>query len=134
MKERRLIHLGLAVPVALLFVSFAAVQFNDPDPWVWAPAYLVIAGSWLWAGFRPLGHLPVRVLGVFYGLAAAWLWPGRIDGLTEQMMSSHPHIEQARESGGLVISAIFLLVLARLLYRRESTQSSQAQAPVGASS
>ena len=134
MRERTLIHLGVAVPVALLFVSFAAVQLNDPDPWVWASAYLLVAGLWLWAGFRPLGHLPVRVLGVFYGLAAAWLWPGRIDGLTEQMMSSHPHIEQARESGGLVISAILLLVLARLLYRRESTKSSQAQASASASS
>ena len=133
MRERRLIHLGLAVPVALLFVIFATVQLNDPDPWVWALAYLVVAGSWLWSGFKPLSHLPVRVLGVLYGLAAAWIWPGRIDGFTEQMMSSHPHIEQARESGGLVLGAIFLLVLARLLYRRETTQSNRTQASAAAS-
>ena len=29
--------------LALMFVLFALVQYNDPDPYIWAPYYLLIA-------------------------------------------------------------------------------------------
>ena len=112
------IHPGLVLVVVLVFSSFAFLQLNDPDSWLWVVAYAVVAGLWAWGAFRPLSHVLVRAVGLTYGFGAAWFWPGRVDGLTEEMMSAKPHIELARESGGLLVSAVFLLVLARLLRLR----------------
>ena len=36
---------NLYLILGLLFVSFAAVQYNDPDPYIWAPYYLLVAGA-----------------------------------------------------------------------------------------
>ena len=115
MSEYRPIHRGLALSMAALFTSFVVVQLNDPDSLLWSLAYGLVAMLWCWAAFGRMAHHPVRALGLVYGLVAAWLWPGRIDGFAEEMMSSRPHIEQARESGGLLLACLALLWLARLL-------------------
>ena len=125
MTTRRLIHPGLLVGIVVLFLSFAGVQLNDPDSWRWVLAYVWVALMWLWAAFKPLSHRFVRGVGILYGIAAVWFWPGRIDGISGEMMSARPHIEQARESGGLLVGALFLLGLAYLLQVRMNRESSQ---------
>ena len=128
MSENRPIHRGLGLFMVVAFVSFAGLQLNDPDPLGWVLSYSLVAGFWVWALVRPLPSYPVRVLGVVYGLGAAWWWPGRIEGITEEMMSARPHIEQARESGGLLLGALALLLLARLLHSEQSSETADPSA------
>lgn len=97
---------------AILFGLMAAVQFNDPDPYVWVLAYGAAAvGSALYAG----GVFPRRaaailcggyVLGILILLPRVWASsPFR----AEQMMGL---AEAAREIGGLALAAGWMGVLA----------------------
>lgn len=98
---------------AMLLVFFAscAVQYNDPDPWLWILSYaaagvvtaLALAGR----------HTPiVIVMGLAY---FGWA------------MYNMPHIESSewlttetsRESGGLMVSAIWMAVLSVAWYRNK---------------
>ena len=108
-EPRRLIYLALA---ALLAVC-AAVQHNDPDPWLWIPLYgvgsvlLVLAA----AGWRRRWAV-VAVL-VAYAVVGATVLPGFVDlllhhppsDLTAPMSADRPHIEASREFVGLMIAA-----------------------------
>ena len=133
MTETRVMHPGLVAAVVVLFFSFALLQLNDPDSWLWVLAYALVAGLWAWGALRPLSYVLVRALGFAYGFGAAWFWPGRVDGLTDEMMSAKPHIELARESGGLLVSAIFLMVLAWRLRVHATRAQAHAEDSAGSS-
>ncbi len=94
---------GLMVPVFGLAV---AVQYNDPDPIGWMAIYGVAAlAALLGATGRAAWPFPTLVAAAALGWAAVWfpkvrysrqMWPG----------------EEARELGGLLIVAFWMLVLA----------------------
>lgn len=92
----------LARIVAALLVLFAILQWNDPDPWLWMPIYLLPAGIGLIVAGRSLASKLLAWLcgglAVTAGLAALLLFPGLpiADG------------EEIRESGGLFIVALWL--------------------------
>lgn len=114
----------------LIFLLFAILQFNDPDPYVWVPLYLLptllslrialgnpVKGS----GFFGL-LLTVAVSYWIFGLilfpassAQEW-WNAEQEAKSLQMKV--PFIEEARESLGLLICAIVLSVNAANFRKR----------------
>jgi hypothetical protein len=99
--------------LALIFALFAALQFNDPDPWGWVALYGWVAAVSALAAFgRRYPWL------VYLGLAACLIWlavlaPGFIawiqmgmPSIAGSMKAEAPHIELAREFLGLVLAAL----------------------------
>lgn len=103
----------LAIIFGVLFVVFAAVQYNDPDPEVWIPIYLVaVVASWMF--YAQMGK-PWLFVGVAigYAIAAAYQWPPAFEGfLLNEMGMKTINIELARESGGLALCAIVMGIFA----------------------
>jgi hypothetical protein len=95
----------------LVFLASCAVQYNDPDPLVWIVAYGlagVVTGLAL-AGKYTVAVIPMGL--TYFGWA----------------MFNMPHIgpgewlttETSRESGGLMICAIWMAVLTAAWYRKK---------------
>ncbi len=117
----KIVNLGLAV----LFVLFAVVQFNDPDPWAWAVLYFFVAGVCAFAAFGRRNRW-VLIGGIALVLIwAATLVPAFVDWIrmgaptiTGQMKATAPHIELTREFLGLVICGLVLFFQYRGLRRQ----------------
>lgn len=111
--------------VAAVFFIFAAVQFNDPDPFVWALMYAFVGGVALFKGLGKENRLVL--LG---GLAAVLIWMGFLvpefsnwlkmgmPSITESMKAEEPYIEFAREFLGLFLCGITLTFYLILNYRK----------------
>lgn len=114
--------------IAAISLLSAALQYNDPDPLLWAAYYLGIGLFALLsaAGYRlRLGFISLVIASVSLMLSA---WPGvqqylaNQDGqtLANAMSKEFPYIEQTREFGGAVlglVSAIFAFTAAAYLPR-----------------
>ncbi|MBM3442111.1 MAG: hypothetical protein FJX89_05340 [Bacteroidetes bacterium] len=100
--------------LADFFLLFAALQYNDPDPWLWIPIYLyaAIACARAAKGKVPRGML---ILGIAFCSVYATLlflipdgvieWAGlhQAENLVQTMKATKPWIENTREFGGLLI-------------------------------
>lgn len=96
--------------LCFLFLSFAIVQYNDPDPWLWVLFYGFIAGISAFAIFNKYNLSLLK-----FGLAVAIFWmltliPDFIRWLqmgmptiAASMKAEAPHIELTREFLGLLI-------------------------------
>ncbi|MBO0938441.1 transmembrane 220 family protein [Fibrella sp. HMF5335] len=109
----------LSLLFAGLFVLFAAVQYNDPDPQVWIPIYAFAAMACVMA-YAGLGRSWFFVLmALIYAGAAVWQWPPTFEGfLLNEVGMKTVNIELAREAGGLAICTIAMFTLAWLTRRR----------------
>jgi len=99
--------------LALLFVSFAAVQYNDPDPWAWAALYLYLAAACGMAAFGKSNRWMLLL-----GLAMSGIWmltllPSFIHwismgmpSIVETMKAEQPHVELTREFLGLLVCTL----------------------------
>jgi len=103
----------------LMFILFAALQLNDPDPLYW---FLVYAAVAVVAAAAAVGrHLPRFALLTLGAVIAGVLIaaPGFVDYLQsgdwgsigKHMSDEAPYIEQGREFVGLLIAAAALLLL-----------------------
>ena len=105
----------LAIVFAVLFVLFAALQYNDPDPQVWIPIYTFAAMACVmaWGGLgQPWFYV---LMALVYAGAAIWQWPPAFEGfLLDEMGMKTVNIELAREAGGLAICAVAMLTMAWL--------------------
>ncbi len=102
--ESRL-HLVISLVIALIFVGFAAVQYNDPDPITWIAIYGMMALLLLVNAYRRL-PISVSVLPMLAAIVGAiLLWPDEYQGIANKM-DSRPGVELARESLGLAICAL----------------------------
>ena len=96
--------------LAVLFVLFALLQYNDPDPWRWILMYSFVAVLNLMAAFKKI--IPA-LLGIALGICVVWsalLLPDFIEwikmgtpNIAGEMKTEEPHIELVREFLGLVI-------------------------------
>ena len=101
---------------ALLFVYFVVVQYNDPDPEVWMPIYgiAVVACLSIFFDKAPRKYVFFIMAGAYF-LAAFQQWPPQYEGVFwGEMKMRSINIELARESLGLVISGLGMLVMAFL--------------------
>ncbi len=100
-----------------MLLLFAAVQFNDPDPWVWIALYVWFA--LLGVGFLA-GRFSLWITALSMAVAIGWAyyqWPQAYEGFGSSMKTLNQ--ELARESGGLIICAAWAGVL-MLFHRRNS--------------
>ena len=105
--------------LAVMFVVFAFVQINDPDPVVWILIYGSMAVICVLAAFR---YYPRPVMFAMLVLFVAYSFVF-LDGMKEWIAKDdksvlfddiakmqHPYIEESREFLGLMISIIVLLI------------------------
>jgi len=103
-----LYHRLVGLFLALLFLLFAGFQYNDPDPQIWIPVYLIAAVISLLVFFERIFLTAILFLMVLYIAGAIYLWPTSFEGLTlEHGYTSN--IEEARESLGLAMCALSMI-------------------------
>lgn len=105
-----------ALSCSLLFVYFAIVQYNDPDPQIWIPTYLLASAACLAIFIDKAPRTYVYILmAVGYWVAAFLQWPPQYEGVFwGEMQMRSLNIELARESLGLGIAGLGMLLMARL--------------------
>lgn len=105
----------------LLFVFSAALQYNDPDPYIWIPIYMYGAIlCWLAAkgSYYPRWYLTgiavylVYAVYLFVEKDGVWDWitEHNAENIAGSMKASTPWIEDTREFFGLAILITALLV------------------------
>jgi hypothetical protein len=104
--------------LAHVFILFAAVQYNDPDPYIWMPIYMFVAILCVISISRPLNILFLFFAFVFYTSVSIYLFPEHFQGISMPMNERIPAIEEARESLGLLICAFANLWLGFLSYKK----------------
>lgn len=105
----------------VLFVVFAGLQYNDPDPYLWIPIYLYVAVL-CWFAFKGKFYPKLYLFGAaVFAIYAAYLFfskDGMLDwmreheaeDIAEEMKATKPWIEATREVLGLLILIAVLLV------------------------
>ena len=105
----------------LVFILFAALQYNDPDPYVWVPIYLYTAVLCGLAA-RKQYYRGAYLVGILIYIAyATWLFFDRhgvvdwathhnAENIAQSMKAGKPWIEETREFFGLFILIIVLLI------------------------
>ena len=105
----------------LIFILFAGLQYNDPDPYVWMPIYLY-AAVLCWLAFREryfraaylLGIAVYAIYGVykFFDENGVWDWATKhhAANIADTMKAEQPWIEETREFFGLVILIVVLAI------------------------
>ena len=105
----------------VVFILFAAVQYNDPDPYVWMPIYLY-AAILCWLAFRSKYFPGAYLLGVaiyaayaiykFFDKNGVWDWMTKhhATNIAGTMKAEQPWVEETREFFGLVILIVVLLI------------------------
>ncbi len=105
----------------LLFIFSAALQYNDPDPYVWMPIYLYGAAL-CWLALRgkyyPRAYIAGILVYLAYALYLFFAKDGVLDrfnkhdaeNIAQTMESDKPWIEETREFFGLVILIAVLFV------------------------
>lgn len=105
----------------VLFVVSAALQYNDPDPWLWIPIYLYGA-VFCWQAARnkyyPVAYLLGSLVLSIYALykllekdgAWDWLTKHEAANIAATMKAETPWIEDTREFFGLAILIAVLLI------------------------
>lgn len=103
------------------FILFAALQYNDPDPYIWMPIYLY-AAVLCWLAFRNKYYPRAYLLGIavytvyavykFFDQNGVWDWATKhhYANITETMHAEKPWVEETREFFGLVILIVVLLI------------------------
>lgn len=105
----------------LLFILSAALQYNDPDPYIWVPIYLY--GAWFcYQAFKGKYFPKAYLAGIFifsvYALfllfdktgVLNWYKEHDAENIVQSMKATKPWIEETREFGGLLILIIALAV------------------------
>ena len=108
--------------MALLFLFGAAVQLNDPDPLRWMAIYIAAAFACALGAARRLPRwLPLMILAValIWGASLApRAFPNvRIFEMFAGWQMTNQRIEEAREMYGLLLIAIYMVVLAAVSRR-----------------
>jgi hypothetical protein len=113
-----------------MFVLFAFVQINDPDPLLWIAIYGVMAIVCVMAAFRYYIKPILWILLACFVVYMVILWPGLREWLQqddkgvlfdEGLKMQFPYIEESREFLGLLICVIVLV--ATILRSRKATVS-----------
>jgi hypothetical protein len=109
-----------ALVLCAVFVFFALVQFNDPDPFIWVPVYLFSSYTSFCSYKTYYNPMLLSLLCLGYFIGAIALFPPSVSNWifveekAKSLKMNMPFIEEARESMGLIIcflvNLVFLLI------------------------
>ncbi|MDA8692761.1 transmembrane 220 family protein [Saprospiraceae bacterium] len=99
--------------IAIVFIAFAIVQYNDPDGWKWMIVYLLIAVIPLHKAFGKhwpaytIGIATATVLGLVFNAdqVTSWIDAGKPDFIDYEPTNIQA-VEDIREYLGICISAV----------------------------
>jgi hypothetical protein len=111
--------------IGALFILFAAVQYNDPDPFLWVVIYAVVG---IVSILKSFGWFPRGTVLLFLIAVGAytllhipylidWLTIGDSASLISGMSDERPYIEGTREFFGLLMADLALVYL--LFYKSD---------------
>lgn len=118
--------------LVFIFVLSAALQYNDPDPYLWVPIYLYAAVLCAYA-FKKTYLKTSYIIGIAaYAIAAiyyvvvddgviSWVVEHHSESIVGQMQATKPWIEKTREFGGLMICLLALIGNMIYFERHKST-------------
>jgi len=105
----------------VIFIVFTALQYNDPDPYVWMPIYLY-AAFLCYRAIQKKWDPVLYIIGavVYIGYAAYlfmdktgvldWAEEHHGESIVQTMKAEKPWIEETREFGGLLIILIVMTI------------------------
>lgn len=104
-----------------LFIVFAALQYNDPDPYIWMPIYLLGAFLCFQAiknKYNPVLYIIGLTAYTLYGLylffdktgVIDWIREHHSENIAQTMKAQTPWVEETREFFGLVILIVVLII------------------------
>ncbi|HEU5146672.1 MAG TPA: transmembrane 220 family protein [Chryseosolibacter sp.] len=105
--------------LAALFLLFAFVQINDPDPALWILIYGLMAVACVLAAFGRYYPKIISVILIIYLAYSFFYIPGVVEWLGSENKSmlfddiakmQYPYIEESREFLGLFICVIVLVM------------------------
>jgi hypothetical protein len=105
--------------LAVMFLVFAFVQINDPDPVVWILIYGSMAVICILAAFHYYSRVALSILLLAFIAYAFLLLPGFNEWLRQEDKSllfddlakmQHLYIEETRELLGLIICMVVILI------------------------
>lgn len=105
----------------LLFIISAALQYNDPDPYLWIPIYLYGAFLCFKAYqevYYPKAYLAGIMVYLIYGIylffdkygVLSWFNEHNAENIAQSMKAAAPWIEETREFFGLLILSAVLFI------------------------
>jgi hypothetical protein len=119
----------------VLFISSAALQYNDPDPYIWMPLYLF--GAYLCfeayrKKYKPFLHIAGIAIYSLYAVflvfgengVISWATKHNAENIAQGMKATKPWIEETREFFGLVL-LITALVLNMIWLRKYHPSTSR---------
>jgi hypothetical protein len=119
----------------IVFILFAAVQYNDPDPYLWIPIYLYpallcylkvmqkpIHKLAYWAGFLLFGAYAIYKMFDANGIVD-WIQFHNASNIASTMKAEQPWVEESREFFGLVI----ILIVLGVNYSKKTNLSSASK-------
>lgn len=121
---------------ALMFLFFAGLQYNDPDPFLWIPVYLAMALVCLLAYLGKFYQRVNYLLIAGYVLFSLIYIPGVIDWLqspdpmllfNEVAKMDYIYIEETREFLGLMICVAVLLWYVQLAKKQAAGTLASSQ-------
>jgi hypothetical protein len=103
----------------ILFVVSAALQYNDPDPYLWMPLYLygaLLCFLALRKKYKPLLYIIGLVIYSGYAMyllldangLLSWINDHDAEDIFQSMKATKPWIEETREFFGLILLIIAL--------------------------
>ena len=115
MDKKKLINLILF----LLYLVFAVIQLNDPDPIHWFVLYFIVAVLFLYANYKKVSKYLLLLLTIGYTVYSLWYFSYFMDWiqiedkeeLFGKMVYEKPYLEGTREFLGLLIAAAGLFYL-----------------------
>ena len=101
----------LKVITALIFICFAVLQYNDPDPWLWVLVYgfaaIIIALDISGLAMRRIYRIALLTLILFsiYYIPGVieFIKRGNYSEIAESMQVKKAYIEETREFFGIII-------------------------------
>jgi len=121
-----------------LFVVSAALQYNDPDPYIWIPIYMygaVLCGMAAVGRYYPKAYIAGTAVYLLYAVYLFfekdgvwdWLTKHNAENIAGSMQASTPWIEDTREFFGLaILMAVLLINYFRITYLWNKKQRSQS--------
>jgi hypothetical protein len=105
----------------ILFLISAALQYNDPDPYIWMPLYLYgVAICFLalrnkkplWMYYSGLIIYSLYAIYLFFDKSGVlnWITEHEAENIVQSMKATSPWIEETREFFGLVLLIIAVLL------------------------